>query len=98
MNDETQNSDEALADEWAAALEEQDTDDGAENGAADASAAQFQELQPDMADAISGDVKLNAILDVPASISAICCSSIRARWWNWIDWLANPWMYWSMEP
>jgi len=69
MNDETQNSDEALADEWAAALEEQDTDDGAENGAADASAAQFQELQPDMADAISGDVKLNAILDVPVTLS-----------------------------
>ena len=66
MSDEAQTDatqgvdDQALADEWAAALEEQgDTGD-------EAQAASFDELQPE---GCGGDIKLDAILDVPITIS-----------------------------
>lgn len=55
--------DEALADEWAAALEEQgDTEEG--DGAA---AAEFDELKAE--NQCTGDIKLDAILDVPVTIA-----------------------------
>jgi flagellar motor switch protein FliN/FliY len=59
MSDEQKTADEALADEWAAALEEQD---GAE-------AATFAQLQPDARAGDQGDIKIDAILDVPITIS-----------------------------
>ncbi len=68
MSDEAQTDategvdDQALADEWAAALEEQgDTGDEAQ-----AQTASFDELQPE---GCGGDIKLDAILDVPITIS-----------------------------
>ena len=68
MSEEQKNADEALADEWAAALDEQATDDGGAQ-AEPAAAAEFQELQPDMGDLGSGDVKIDAILDVPITVA-----------------------------
>ena len=66
---------EAMADEWAAAMEEQaDAEAGAEGEEAaaepdtSAEAAQFQELQPEAKGGV-GDVNLDAILDVPVTIS-----------------------------
>ena len=68
MSDEQQGGDQALADEWAAALEEQGPGDQvAEEGAAQA--AEFGELQPGGNGEASGDVKIDAILDVPVTIS-----------------------------
>ncbi len=61
MSDD-KSADEALADEWAAALEEQDHTEAAE-------AAQFEQLQPEASASLSGDVKIDAILDVPITIS-----------------------------
>ena len=52
--------DQALADEWAQALEEQDEGE-------DAQAADFQSLQPE--NNSSGDIKLDAILDVPVTVA-----------------------------
>ena len=73
MSDEAvtgeEGGDEALADEWAAALEEQG-DSGDEAGGetlAAAQAATFDELQADSA--ATGDIKLDAILDVPVTIA-----------------------------
>jgi len=61
---------EALADEWAAALEQQDTDEVARKEPEVAAAsAQFQELQSEVATASDGDVSLDSILDVPVIIS-----------------------------
>lgn len=65
MSDDNRSADEALADEWAAALEEQEH----KPAKSKASAAQFQELEPDARDGQVGDVKLDAILDVPITIS-----------------------------
>ncbi len=62
MSEEQQSADEALADEWTAALGEQ----GAGNGA---SAAEFAQLNDDPTNHTSGDVKLDAILDVPVTIA-----------------------------
>lgn len=67
MSDNQKSADEALADEWAAALEEQVPGDGA--GSAKAKAAQFQQLQPDANGMGPGDVKIDAILDVPVTIA-----------------------------
>lgn len=67
MNEEQKSADEALADEWAAALEEQDTGGGARISTA--KAAQFDELQPETGGQASGDVKIDAILDVPVTIA-----------------------------
>ena len=61
MSEDQVSEEEALSDEWAAALEEQ--------GPAGAEAAQFQQLQPDARGGGSGDVKIDAILDVPITIS-----------------------------
>lgn len=69
---ETENDpNEALADEWAAALEEQDVPEevaGAAPAVA-AESAQFQELHEESLGIDSGEVKLDAILDVPVTIS-----------------------------
>ncbi|MEJ2405410.1 MAG: FliM/FliN family flagellar motor switch protein, partial [Candidatus Thiodiazotropha sp.] len=63
MNDESkQDPNEALADEWAAALEEQDEADSDSS----ASAAAFDELTDE---SIGGTVNMDAILDVPVTIS-----------------------------
>ena len=66
MSEETENTestvdDQALADEWAAALEEQ-----GEVEVEDAQAASFEQLEPEGS---GGDIKLDAILDVPVTIS-----------------------------
>ena len=61
-------ADEALADEWTTALEEQAPGDDVIDDSA-AQAARFDELQPEGKDAASGDVKIDAILDVPITIS-----------------------------
>jgi flagellar motor switch protein FliN/FliY len=63
MSEDQKGAEDVLADEWAAALEEQ----GVPGGAAEA--AQFQQLQPETGDGNSGDVKIDAILDVPITIS-----------------------------
>jgi len=63
MNDESkQDPNEALADEWAAALDEQEEVGGA--GAAEA--ATFDELTDESA---GGTVNMDSILDVPVTIS-----------------------------
>ncbi len=61
MSEDQISAEEALSDEWAAALEEQ--------GPGSAEAAHFQQLQPDARGGGSGDVKIDAILDVPITIS-----------------------------
>ncbi len=82
MNDIDKEQNEQLADEWASALEEQEklqqavatesvtrTETVVSNEvAAPAESAQFQELREE-ASAESGDVNLDAILDVPVTIS-----------------------------
>ncbi len=76
MNDTDKDPNEAMADEWAEALEQQADEEasggGAAQGAAAASAesAQFQQLQDDSS-GMSGDsdVKLDGILDIPVTIS-----------------------------
>ena len=65
MSEQQSGADQALADEWAAALDEQATD----ASAAPAESAQFQELQPDMGGMGAGDVKIDAILDVPVTVA-----------------------------
>ena len=67
MSDDQKSADEALADEWAAALEEQVPGQAAAGQAA-AETAQFQELQAE-SDIGSGDVKIDAILDVPITVA-----------------------------
>lgn len=59
---------EALADEWAAALEEQD-EVIATSGDVAADTAQFQELTAEAKKGSGGEVQLDAILDVPVTIS-----------------------------
>ncbi len=65
---EPQSSDEALADEWAAALEQQSDE---EDLAADdpTEAAEFDALEASPELASTGDVNMDAILDVPVTIS-----------------------------
>jgi flagellar motor switch protein FliN/FliY len=78
MSDTDSDPNEALADEWAAALEQQQDEEQAvepapvvhpSEGGASAESAQFQQLQPESGAVESGDVKLDAILDVPVTIS-----------------------------
>jgi len=64
MSEEQKSADEALADEWAAALEEQGPGGG---GAAET--AEFEQLQAESGVDYSGDVKMDAILDVPVTIA-----------------------------
>ncbi len=68
MGDEQASADEALADEWTTALEEQTPEGDIVDDSA-AQAARFDELQPEGKDGTSGDVKIDAILDVPITIS-----------------------------
>ena len=71
MSEEQKSADEALADEWAAALDQQEAPEAEAadtSGIAAAEAAQFQELQPDSGMG-AGDVKIDAILDVPITVA-----------------------------
>jgi len=70
MSDNEIDPNETLADEWAAALEQQETTDPDEIMAEQAAeSAQFQELQDDAGEPAAGDVQLDSILDVPITIS-----------------------------
>jgi len=71
MNDENTDPNEALADEWAAALEESGdaNDSAAESEEVTAESAQFQELEPEPAAMGNMDVNLESLLDVPVTIS-----------------------------
>jgi flagellar motor switch protein FliN/FliY len=72
MNDTEQDPNEAMADEWAEALEQQADEEAASNGAdaASAESAQFQQLQDESAVMAGGsDVNLDGILDIPVTIS-----------------------------
>jgi len=64
MSEEQTSADEALADEWAAALEEQMS-----VGDAAAPAATFEELQAEFSAGGDGDSKIDSILDVPVTIA-----------------------------
>ena len=67
--DNTVGSDEALADDWAAALDEQSSAAG-ETSPSDetpAASAEFQQLEPETTS--SAEVNLDAILDVPVTIA-----------------------------
>jgi flagellar motor switch protein FliN/FliY len=64
MKDQQPSADQALADEWAAALEEQQGSD-----AASAAAAPFPELAAEKQPEAEGEIKLDAILDVPVTVS-----------------------------
>jgi len=71
MNDENVDPNQALADEWAAALEESgdaDEDNGSTEQVA-AESAQFQELESDAKAIGNVDVNLESLLDVPVTIS-----------------------------
>ncbi len=65
---EPKSSDDALADEWAAALEQQadEEDQGADDPT---EAAEFDTLEPSPERVSTGDVNMDAILDVPVTIS-----------------------------
>jgi flagellar motor switch protein FliN/FliY len=69
MSDKDIDPNEALADEWAAALEEQDVEEGAAGDGGKASSAEFQELQEEVVDGGDSEVSLDSILDVPVTIS-----------------------------
>jgi len=82
MSDENGNSDEqAMADEWAAALEDQGEEDGVEDAWAEAMAEQgveedvdvsavaLDELQDESLPMAGGNPDLDVILDIPVSIS-----------------------------
>ncbi|HHH38897.1 MAG TPA: flagellar motor switch protein FliN [Sedimenticola sp.] len=74
MSDTETDPNEALADEWAAALEEQgetgtDIDIEAGAGGDSTASARFEELQEETHDPDVGEVNLQAILDVPVTIS-----------------------------
>jgi flagellar motor switch protein FliN/FliY len=72
MSDTDKDANQALADEWAAAMEEQDVVDESVIPASTiggAESAQFQELTSESGKSGSGEVQLDAILDVPVTIS-----------------------------
>jgi len=70
MSDNEIDPNEALADEWAAALEQQETTEPDEIMAEQvAESAQFQELQDEAGETVAGEVQLDSILDVPITIS-----------------------------
>jgi flagellar motor switch protein FliN/FliY len=69
MNDET-TDDQALADEWASALEEQEEPAAAEPAAMDpVEMAAFDDLQPEVTGPEGEDVNLDVVLDIPVTIS-----------------------------
>lgn len=67
MSDEV-DPNEALADEWAAALEQQADEEGG-GEAADAQAADWDELAPATGQPGDENIKMDSILDVPVTIS-----------------------------
>ena len=68
MNDTTEEQNEEVADDWAAALDEQGAEaEGA--SAPEAESAKFQELVPEGGAEESSDIHLDSILDVPVTIS-----------------------------
>jgi flagellar motor switch protein FliN/FliY len=68
MSDTDTESNEAMPDDWAEAMAEQQEVDAAAEQAATES-AQFQELQAEVAPGGGGEVNLDSILDVPVTIS-----------------------------
>jgi flagellar motor switch protein FliN/FliY len=68
MSNDQKSADEALADEWAAALEDQGPGDDVAMEMAPET-AQFRQLKPEAEGMASGDVKIDAILDVPITIA-----------------------------
>ncbi|MCW8906273.1 MAG: flagellar motor switch protein FliN [Sedimenticola sp.] len=68
MSDTEKDPNEALADEWAAALDEQEEQEE-QVIPAGAESAPFQELTAEAGRGDTGDVHLDAILDVPVTIS-----------------------------
>jgi len=69
MNDETTPEDqEAMADEWASALAEQD-EQGSDEPAEDVQRAAMEELHDDASGPGSEDVNMDVILDIPVTIS-----------------------------
>ena len=70
MSETDVDSNEALADERSAALEQQQTEEVIpKKRAAGAASAKFQELQQEDVSASDGEVSLDSILDVPVIIS-----------------------------
>jgi len=65
MSEDQTSADEVLGDEWTEALDES----GSEETDPGAAAAHFQQLRPDAKGMGSGDVKIDAILDVPITIA-----------------------------
>ena len=66
MNEKTTNSDQQLADEWAAALEEQAAEDGS---GVEAAPAEFEELHEEPVRHDDPDIQMDAILDVPVTMA-----------------------------
>jgi flagellar motor switch protein FliN/FliY len=66
MNDETDVNQDAMADEWAAALAEQDD---TEQPAAEAQPAPMDNLQDESMPVADSDVNLDVILDIPVTIA-----------------------------
>ena len=66
MNDETETNQDAMADEWAAAMEEAGESGGNE---AAAQPAPMDNLQDDAMPVGEGDVNLDVILDIPVTIA-----------------------------
>ncbi|MCB1857268.1 MAG: flagellar motor switch protein FliN [Gammaproteobacteria bacterium] len=62
-------SNEALSDDWAAAMNEQQTVETAKANTKKAASAVFEELEDENAPKAEGEVNLDSILDVPVVIS-----------------------------
>ena len=69
MSETDTDPNEVLADEWAAALEEQDVNESDGKPEPAAASAQFQQLEEDVISPGESDVSLDSILDVPVIIS-----------------------------
>ena len=68
MNESTEDANEEMADDWAAALDEQSEEESG-SAAPAAESAQFQQLEPEAGVGDSEELNLNSILDVPVTIS-----------------------------
>jgi len=69
MSETDTDPNEALADEWAAALEEQDVNESDGKPEPAPASAQFQQLEEDVIASGQSDLSLDSILDVPVIIS-----------------------------
>jgi len=70
MSENEVDPNEALADEWAAALEQQEaTETKSKNRKSNAASAKFEELQNEATEDDGHEVSLDSILDVPVIIS-----------------------------